>query len=170
MKKEKYEILRKYIPNVELVSLISQNWYDSKHNLFPWSSSSAAYCGPNPNDVVYNDISTGGTPVGFYMWSTGGTWNLIDETNAYGDHQLPIYLVDSVDEMGIMVGFDGDIEEVEEFCNFTYAGNENTVTVYNPINTNKLKTIINSIFTISWAMVILTNYQCQQYMIRICHI
>jgi hypothetical protein len=35
-------------------------------------------------------------------------------------YQLPVFLEASVDEMGIMVGFDGEIEQVEQFCNFTY--------------------------------------------------
>lgn len=35
-------------------------------------------------------------------------------------YQLPIFLEASVDEMGIMVGFDGEIEQIEQFCNFTY--------------------------------------------------
>ena len=34
--------------------------------------------------------------------------------------QLPIYLEASVDEMGIMSGFDGEIEQIEQFANFTY--------------------------------------------------
>jgi len=34
--------------------------------------------------------------------------------------QVPIFLEASVDEMGIMVGFDGEIEQIEQFCNFTY--------------------------------------------------
>jgi len=41
-------------------------------------------------------------------------------------HQLPIFLEASVDEMGIMVGFDGDIEQVEQFCNFTYIDGDPT--------------------------------------------
>jgi len=65
-------------------------------------------------------------------------------------YQLPIFLDANLDEMGIMVGFDGDIEQVEQFCNFTYAGSGNTITIYNTVNTNKLKTLINSVFTISW--------------------
>ena len=65
-------------------------------------------------------------------------------------YQLPIFLESSVDEMGIMVGFDGEIEQVEQFCNFTYAGNGDTLTIYNTLNTNKLKTLIDSVFTVSW--------------------
>jgi len=34
--------------------------------------------------------------------------------------QVPIFLEASVDEMGIMSGFDGEIEQVEQFANFTY--------------------------------------------------
>jgi len=62
--------------------------------------------------------------------------------------QLPIFLETSVDEMGIMVGFDGEIEQIEQFCNFTYIGDGNTIIVYNTLNTNKLKTLINSNFTV----------------------
>jgi len=65
-------------------------------------------------------------------------------------YQLPIFLENSVDEMGVMVGFSGEIEQIEQFCNFTYAGSGNTIRIYNTLNTNKLKTLINSVFTISW--------------------
>jgi hypothetical protein len=65
-------------------------------------------------------------------------------------YQIPIYLESSVDEMGIMVGFDGDIEQIEQYCNFTYSGSGNTIIIYNTINTNKLRTLIDSVFTISW--------------------
>ena len=63
---------------------------------------------------------------------------------------LPIFLESSADEMGVMVPFDGDIEQVEQFCNFTYKGNGNVITVYNTTNTNKLKDLVNAIFRISW--------------------
>jgi uncharacterized protein (TIGR02145 family) len=65
-------------------------------------------------------------------------------------YQLPIFLDASVDEMGIMVGFDGEIEQIEQFCNFTYMISGNTLTIFNTLNTNKLKTLIDSVFTISW--------------------
>jgi hypothetical protein len=66
-------------------------------------------------------------------------------------YQLPIFLEDSVDEMGIMVGFDGEIEQVEQFCNFTYkTGSGNSIIIYNTLNTNNLKTLIDSVFTVSW--------------------
>jgi hypothetical protein len=63
---------------------------------------------------------------------------------------LPIFLECSADEMGVMVSFDGDIEQAEQFCNFTYKGNGNVITVYNTTNTNKLKDLVNAIFRISW--------------------
>lgn len=34
--------------------------------------------------------------------------------------QVPIFLEASVDEMGVMVGFDGEFEQIEQFANFTY--------------------------------------------------
>lgn len=65
-------------------------------------------------------------------------------------YQIPIFLEQIVDEMGIMVGFDGEIEQIDQFCNFTYIGRDRLITIYNTLNTNKLKTIIESTFTISW--------------------
>ena len=65
-------------------------------------------------------------------------------------YQLPVFLEGTVDEMGIMVGFDGEIEQIEQFCNFTYMISGNTLTIFNTLNTNKLKTLIDSVFTISW--------------------
>lgn len=65
-------------------------------------------------------------------------------------YNIPVFLESTVKEMGIMVGFDGDMEQVEQFCNFTYTGDGYDVTVYNTLNTNKLKVMIDSIFTISW--------------------
>ena len=56
-------------------------------------------------------------------------------------YQIPIFLECSADEMGIMVGFDGNMEQIEQFCNFTYAGiGGNSIRIYNTVNTNKLKT------------------------------
>lgn len=65
-------------------------------------------------------------------------------------YNLPLFLESSVDEMGVMVSFDGDIEHVEQFCNFTYRGNGNTITVYNTTNTDKLKDLVNAEFVVSW--------------------
>ena len=67
-------------------------------------------------------------------------------------YQLPIFLQASVDEMGIMVGFDGMMEQIEQLCNFTYAGGliPNSLIVYNTVNTNNLKTLVDSVFTVSW--------------------
>lgn len=66
-------------------------------------------------------------------------------------YQIPIFLECSADEMGIMVGFDGTVEQIEQFCNFTYAGiGGNSIRVYNTVNTNKLKTLVDSVFSISW--------------------
>jgi len=145
MKKEVYQILRKTIPEVELVSLDSQNWYDSNHNLIPWSG--GTNLAPQNGDVIYNIKGT--VQIGWYMWS-GNTWITINKSQAYDSYQIPIFLVDTIDEMGIMVGFDGEIEQVEQFSNFTYTINNQTITIYNTVNTNKLNTLVDSIYTISW--------------------
>lgn len=65
-------------------------------------------------------------------------------------YDLPIFLDSNSDEMGVMVGFDGDIEQVEQLCNFTYTSNNLTLTVYNTANTNKIKKVIDAEFNIDW--------------------
>lgn len=67
------------------------------------------------------------------------------------DYNLPIYLEAKADELGLMVGFDGDIEQTEQLCNFVYSANTgNTLTVYNSASNIKLKRIIDAAFTINW--------------------
>ena len=36
---------------------------------------------------------------------------------------VPIFLEADLDEMGVMVEFDGELEQIEQLCNFTYSGN-----------------------------------------------
>lgn len=148
---DEYKILKKSIPKVELVSLTSQNWYDSEHKIFPWSGTSiGTYIGPNINDIVWN--ITGGTVIdGYYKWS-GLMWEKITKTEAYEDFFLPIFLESTIDDLGVMVGFNGDIEQVEQLCNFTYSGNtgSNMITISNSVNSDKLRTIVEQNFTIDW--------------------
>jgi len=65
-------------------------------------------------------------------------------------YNLPIFLESSVDEMGVMVGFDGSITHVEQVCNFTYTQTGSTVQVYNTADSNVNKTLINQTYTIQW--------------------
>lgn len=145
MKKERYEILRKSIVSGSLVSTTSQNWYDENDNLVPWSGS--VYIGPNIGDGIFN--YTGSVPVGYYKWN-GSTWNSSSVSGITEAHQIPIMLECTADELGGMVTFDGDIEQIEQLCNFTYTSSNNTLTVYNSTNTNVLKNIVDATFTIKW--------------------
>jgi len=145
MEKNKYEILRKKIPQVKLVSSTSQNWYDYNDTLTPWSGS--LYNGPNINDVYYN--ITGSLPTGYYKWN-GTRWVSTYDKKSYYDYNIPIFLESKVDEFGIMVGFDGDIEQIEQFVNFTYTQLDKTVTLYNSVNPDKLRKLVEQTYTISW--------------------
>lgn len=49
-----------------------------------------------------------------------------------------------------MVGFDGEISQIEEFCNFTYTQTGLTVQVYNTVYIEKFKKHYESVFTINW--------------------
>lgn len=63
---------------------------------------------------------------------------------------LPVFLENTMEDLGTMVPFDGDIEQIEQKCNFTYIGNGNNVTLYNSINTNNLNLLMDYVFTIYW--------------------
>jgi len=161
----KYEILRKNIPNVKLYSNDGPYWYNSLGSLISWSESQ--YLDPLDGFVVYN--VTGGTvSSGYYVW-TGNSiattsygdegcdlslelyaWENITKGEAYGEHMLPIFLETHVDEMGVMVGFDGNLEQVEQICNFSYTQTGNTVQVYNTVDTTKVSEIHFIDFTVDW--------------------
>lgn len=64
--------------------------------------------------------------------------------------QIPIFLESSVDEMGVMVGFDGDIRQLEEYCNFTYTQTGSTIQVYNTVHIENFKKYYDAVFTINW--------------------
>jgi len=161
----KFEILRKNILNVKLYSIDGPYWYNSLGSLISWSNSK--YLDPLEGLIVYN-VSGGTVGDGYYMWT--GTpiptnsygdngcdltlelygWNNITKGEAYGEHMLPIFLETHVDEMGVMVGFDGELEQVEQICNFSYTQTGNTVQVYNTVDTSKVSEIHYIDFTVSW--------------------
>jgi len=65
-------------------------------------------------------------------------------------YNLPIFLEADADEMGVMSSFDGNIEQVEQLCNFTYTQSGYIVTVYNTVNPDKLRKIVEQNYTIKW--------------------
>lgn len=66
-------------------------------------------------------------------------------------YNLPVYLDSTAYEMGGMVGFDGDIEQVEQLTNFHYQHTGgNTIRLYNTVNRDALKIIRNETFDINW--------------------
>ncbi len=87
----------------------------------------------------------------YYRWN-GSSWVNLGKVKsaASPNYTLPIFLGAQVDELGVMVGFDGEVEQVEQLCNFTYKISGNTVTVYNTTNTNILNRVIDATFQINW--------------------
>jgi hypothetical protein len=153
MKRIEHTILKKPIQSGSLVSLTSQNWYDYNGNLTPWSGS--AYIGPSIGDGVYNFTGSvdnrysSSVAEGYYKWG-GTTWISTSLTGISESYNLPIFLESTVDEMGVMVSFDGGVEQIEQLCNFTYTQSGSMVTVYNSVNPDKLRKIVESEFTIEW--------------------
>lgn len=76
--------------------------------------------------------------------------NILYEPDA--EYNIPLFLECNVDEMGVMVGFDGDIEQIEQIVNFSYSGITSTrqVIVYSTTNPDKFKQIIEQEYTIDW--------------------
>jgi hypothetical protein len=162
MKKDRYEILRKNIQQVELASLTGQTWLDSYGSLVPWSGSNhsgSVYIGPEINDIV--DNVTGNVAKGYYKWG-GTSWTKITGAtkydisgSVYGTYQLPLYLEDSLDEMGVMVGIadvngDSYMEQIEQLVNFHYSQTGSLVKVFSTTNPDKLRTIIDQEYIVSW--------------------
>lgn len=71
-------------------------------------------------------------------------------TNTGLTYNIPIYLESTVDEMGVMVGFDGEITQVEEFCNFSYTQTGSTIQIYGTVFIEKFRTLNEANFTINW--------------------
>lgn len=153
MRKNRYEILRKNIVSGSLVSTTSQNWYDNDGNLIPWSGS--IYIGPNIGDGIYNFTGSvdnkylSNVGEGHYKWN-GTTWISTPLSGLSESYNLPVFLESTVDEMGVMVGFDGDIEQVEQLVNFSYTQTGSTIQVYSTVNPDKLRKIVEQTYTINW--------------------
>jgi hypothetical protein len=149
MKKNEYTIKKRVIPNVNLHSLTGQYWYDNQNNLIPWSDDPGFLpTGYTPySGYVVNNV-TGSLPTGSYIWN-GSSWTgLTGSLNL--SYTLPIYLNADADEMGVMSSFDGNVEQVEQLINFTYKQSGSVVTVYNTVNPNKLRKIVDQTYTINW--------------------
>jgi hypothetical protein len=155
-----YQILKKNIPKVKLVSATSQNWYDSFGVLTPWSGS--IYNGPSVCDIYYT-VSSGSLPVGYYKWS-GNRWFKVQD-DIFDSYNLPVFLESKVDEMGVFVGFDGAIEQVEQMVNFTYKQNNKTVTIYNSVDTNKYKKLVNQVYNVNWGDGTTGSLSTNQYIV-----
>jgi len=160
VKKIIHKIRRKEIPNLSLVSLSAQQWYDNEGNLIPWSDNTGylptGYT-PSQGFVVYN-TTTGTTDnlvQGYYKYS-GSTWHQVTGTTSqinsqiYDDTQLPIFLESSAYEMGQMYAFDGQVGQNKITANFSYDVECDVVTVYNTTNYGSLSVLADAEFTIHW--------------------
>ena len=147
MRKEEYQILKKFVPIVKLVSLTERLWYDSKDNEIPWVDGDIIF--PNVNDFVYNINETDELVIGYYKWD-GTIWLVSTVEETYENFNIPIFLDSTIYDLGVMSEFDGNFEQIEQKCNFTYTGTTNTITLYNSVNTNNLGVMCGAHFTIHW--------------------
>lgn len=77
-------------------------------------------------------------------------YTILKTSSGQTSYDIPIFLNSTLEDLGVMSVFDGDILQVEQKSNFTYSGDTLTLTVYNTVNTNSLTALINSEFTIYW--------------------
>lgn len=84
----------------------------------------------------------------YYKWN-GNSWDLYTGALGY-NYVIPIVLESNADEMGVMSSFDGNMEQVEQLINFTYNQSGSVVTVYNTVNPDKLRKIVDQTYTIKW--------------------
>jgi hypothetical protein len=144
MKKNRYHIVKKVIHDVNLYSLTEKYWIDALKNLVSWTGQTGLE--PSVGTIVKN--VTGSLPTGYYQWS-GTQWNTYTG-KTQNDYEILLPLESTVDEMGVMVGFDGDIQQVDQIVNFSYTQNNNILTIYGTTNPEKLRTIVEQTFTIDW--------------------
>jgi hypothetical protein len=121
-----------------------------------------------PSGSVYwkevEQVAINNTKGKYYKWD-GDNWNLVVGTGTTSEeiiidfnrqinqnYTIPIALEASADEMGVMVSFDGNMEQVEQLVNFTYKISGSHVTIYSTVNPDKLRKIVDQDFTIDWGV------------------
>ena len=149
MKKTKHTIKIKNIDEVELIDLTTHAWLDFNGNQIPWVTGSFDFS-PSTGSVIYN--TTGSQSIGYYQYN-GNQWSLITGSMVnnmnFDDYQVPLYLESSVDELGPMIQFDGDIaNEVKMVtANFAYSTDCRTITITNNTDYSSFKNKENLSFT-----------------------
>jgi hypothetical protein len=105
-----------------------------------------------PSGSIYwkevEQVAINNTKGKYYKWN-GNSWVLYTGPLGY-DQVIPIVLESNADEMGVMSSFDGNMEQVEQLVNFTYKVSGSVVTVYNTVNPDKLRKIVDQKYTIKW--------------------
>ena len=83
-----------------------------------------------------------------YQWN-GASWELYSGSLGY-DYQLPLFLECDAKELGVMTSFNGMMEQVDQICNFSYTQTGHTVQLYNTVNPDKLRKIVEQTFIVDW--------------------
>lgn len=84
----------------------------------------------------------------YFQWN-GSSWELYSGSLGY-DYNLPLFLECDAKELGVMVSFDGYMEQVDQLCNFSYTQTGHTIQLYNTVNPDKLRKIVEQTYTINW--------------------
>jgi hypothetical protein len=145
--------------------------YDKDIVLFHSGSTFNSLTGSNLNNIpsvsssfweAVEQRAINNTKGKYYKWD-GDNWNLIVGTGTTSEEiirnfnsqinqnfVIPVVLESNADEMGVMSSFDGNMEQVEQLVNFTYKVSGSVVTVYNTVNPDKLRKIVDQEFRINW--------------------
>lgn len=128
----------------DIVLFHSGNTYNSLtgSNLNNIPSTTSSFWEPVEQRAINNEKGK------YYKWN-GNSWDPYTGPLGY-DQVIPIVLENNADEMGVMSSFDGNMEQVEQLVNFTYKVSGSVVTVYNTVNPDKLRKIVDQKYTIKW--------------------
>lgn len=156
MEKNYYTIRRNSIQTGSLIDPTTHAWTDSDGNIIPWVSGSVDLS-PQTGSLIYNINVSGSLIEGFYKYDGDEWYNVTGSADIYKDINLPILLKASVDELGPMIDFDGNIGHNYTTANFIYDVSCTTITVYNTTTAQIQSTIdvnqssINEVsFTVDW--------------------
>ena len=73
-------------------------------------------------------------------------------------YNLPIFLGQGIKDLGQMIGFDGEISQIEQKCNFTYSGSSNNIKIYNTVNMRAARQLLRQLLAHA-----LHNYKGEAY-------
>lgn len=101
-------------------------------------------------DKIYNPTITD-YPIGYYVYVAPSYFTgPFTKAEISPVKNIPIFLEEIIEDLGVMIGFDGEMYQIEQKCNFTYSGSNYNIIVYNTVNTTTLPALIDVEYILDW--------------------